>query len=172
MRQTQWSHSQSSIFFQSRVIDKNLFVASNDLWWPFKRLLAKNAPWPSRLFQIILIWTVPIRTHGSRNIFICLHWLTMERSRYWSDLTWSDLWQTLHADTIANFFRHCQLAWPGDLTWSDLGSKISHIVQNWCAIIPLGRLKIKKSDLRIYLMVAFLWSNNKRWWWIWPITWQ
>ena len=33
---------------------------------------------------------------------------------------------------IANFFRLGQLTWPGDLTWHDLGSKISHIVQNWC----------------------------------------
>ena len=44
------------------------------------------------------------------------------------------LWQTPQdGHDCKHFLRHGQLMWPGDLTWSDLGSKISHIVQNWCA---------------------------------------
>ena len=44
------------------------------------------------------------------------------------------LWQILQAGHDCKLFlRQGQFKWPGDVTWGDLGSKISHVVQNWCA---------------------------------------
>ena len=45
------------------------------------------------------------------------------------------LWQTLQTGHDCKLFLgqgETQLIWLGDLTWSDLGSKSAHIVQNLC----------------------------------------
>lgn len=81
MRQTQWSHSQRSISVQSRVIDKQLFVASNDLWWPFKRLLAKK--------RTLTIAAVPNHPDFERfGLFLRVH-MDLEAFSFFSiDLQW------------------------------------------------------------------------------------
>ena len=118
--------------------------------WPlmtFQEAIGKNAPWSSRVFHedvnILMSWSVPMCTHGSRGISIFLHWLIMERLLHGPDLRsqiWKIqletsqlevlmpscnppslklLWQTLQAGNDCKLvLRQGQLTWPGDLTWS------------------------------------------------------
>ena len=51
----------------------------------------------SKILLFWKIWTVPMRTRGSRGILMFLHWLIMERSRHWPDLrctTDIQIWDT------------------------------------------------------------------------------
>ena len=60
---------------------KKLFVASNDLWWPFKRLLAKK--------RTLTIAAVPNHSDFKRfGLFLCVH-MNLEAFSFFSiDLQW------------------------------------------------------------------------------------
>ena len=88
MSQTQWSHPQRSMSFQSKVIGKNLFVASNDLGWPFKRLSAKKTPWASRVVQIVVILKYLDSSYAYRRIYRHFHFSPLTYNGKVTPLTW------------------------------------------------------------------------------------
>ena len=103
----------------------------------------------------------------------------MERSRHWPDLRspiygksgkykLDVLMQSCNPPSLKPFrqtlraghawkliLRKGQLTWTGDLTWSDLGSSTSHIVQNWCATRYAKRRGAKR-------LVFFLHAKKKQ----------